>query len=214
MKTQHVSSSYLKWLMIMMLVISTSAATAHPVQIVQLRAKNHCQGADLNIENIQGEYILSAYFPSLTAQAMEEIASDGKRCRLQYQVVIDPAYQLEAFDFVIDGSYQLSRNSSVRLAVAHRIDHHNVVRGLANYETIQGDAPFGEIYTPIGSIHRQDLPEKYTLCGATIPLRSRIYTQTVKQEGDLSGVALITLDGKATHQGRRQLGKIRLRECP
>lgn len=204
-----------------------SSVFAHPFTISNLRPSGDCQGAQISVEEYQGEYFIKAFFDgTMSALSDGTKTFDKRRCTLNYDLAVAPGYKFDFFEFSVDGSYQTSEQGVGRLTVSHRAGNAPAVRTTGFYARSNGDLPGGELLAGgfSGAINRDQLDAQYASCGARIPLESSIYATANQPSTDLSGVTLIDLDesvsrGSATKlpapvcQGYFCFCKIKVKKC-
>ena len=196
----------------MFLGTTSSLASTLPVAITDLVTSANCASDSVEVEEVGGEYAIFAYFSDMTAIA-ETVLSDKKRCTISFNLEISPGYQLEAFDFSVDGSWMLSEQGTARLTVSHRAGNHPGVRFTEFFSAAQGGERFGDINEFIGSITSYELDPIYQSCGSHIPMRTSVYAQAIKPSLDQSGITMITLDEAVSNSEAIEISRVRVGHC-
>ncbi|MCX6128745.1 MAG: hypothetical protein NTX25_06735, partial [Proteobacteria bacterium] len=112
------------------LVLSASAY-AHPISISDPYVNEDCaQQSEIRVVEENGQYYIKAFFDgSMNAIADGQSSTYQKRrCTLDYKINVAPNYQLDVFEFAVDGVYNLSEQGVARLTVSHRVANAPAVR--------------------------------------------------------------------------------------
>ncbi len=164
-----------------------------PITITNPDLSGDCAGDDIAVVEENGQYYIAAYFTNMDAIAEDKVI-DKKRCTMKYNVELGRGYQLDVFQFSVDGVYQLSDHGTARLTVSHRVVNNASARTTKFYSANQGDSLFGDIQDFSGAIYSHQIPQTYGHCGASIPLTTSIYAEAVKPASDVSGFTRVSLD--------------------
>jgi hypothetical protein len=202
-----------KFLAPLALVLSASAY-AHPFTISEPQVNDDCaQESEIKVVEENGEYYIKAFFDgSMNAIADGESKYQKRRCTLDFKLSVAPNYQIDVFDFAVDGVYNLSENGIARLTVSHRVGNAPSIRETVFFNRAQGSDPAGDISNFVGSIFGYQL-QNYGSCGASgIPLETSVYASATQPAGD-TGLTQIDLDqGVSSAQGYT-ICKIKVKPC-
>jgi hypothetical protein len=187
------------------------ATTAPQLSISDPELSGNCVGDDIAVVQENGEYYIAAYFTNMDAIA-EHVTIDKKRCTMRFNVELAPGYQLDVFQFSVDGVYQLSQTGTARLTVSHRVANNPSARTSLFYSASDGDPAYGDIHDFSGAVDRNQLPSQYGVCGASIPLTTSIYAEAVKPSSDRTGLTRISLD-EGVSSAYVKLAKVICKPC-
>ncbi|MFW7379216.1 MAG: hypothetical protein ACOH5I_10445 [Oligoflexus sp.] len=193
-------------------LLSSALAVSSPATVSNLQLSGDCDFDDIRVVEENGEYYIAAFFDSIYAQTDGFVTFDRKRCTMNYDIELAPHYQLDLFQFSVNGTYQLSDMGTARLTVSHRAANGPSVRTTAQYSLKAGDDYAGEFVDYTGDITRWDLKPDYQRCGARIPVESSIHVHATQPSYDQSGSTLIVMDdGTSSHYTK--LCKIKYKPC-
>lgn len=185
-------------------LFSTAISITDPV------LSGDCAHDEITVVEENGEQYIAAYFTNMDAIA-EDKTIDKKRCTMKYNVDLPRGYKLDAFQFSVDGVYQLSEQGTGRLTVSHRVVNNTSARTTKFFKA-GVDPLYGDIHDFSGAVSRYDLPGPYGQCGASIPLTTSIYVEAVKPQSDQSGLTRVSLD-EGVSSGYVKLCKIVTDPC-
>ncbi|HYX32697.1 MAG TPA: hypothetical protein VE954_06255 [Oligoflexus sp.] len=202
-----------KFLAPLFLVLSASAY-ATPFTITEPVVNEDCaKESEIRVVEENGEYYIKAFFDgSMNAIADGESKYQKRRCTLDFKISVAPNFQIDVFDFAVDGVYNLSENGVARLTVSHRVANAPSVRQTAFFSRGNGSPAAGDISNFVGSIFGYQL-QNYGSCGASgIPLETSVYATATQPSGD-QGLTQIDLDqGVSSTQGYT-ICKVKVKPC-
>lgn len=194
----------------------SSLAHASPFAISQPAVSGDCAGSDIRLVEEGGEYYIKAFFDGSMTATADGQNHDKKRCTLDFRLLVAPGWQLDVFEFTVDGVYQLSERGTARLTVSHRAGQAPAVRTTRFFSAQQGDAPFGEVgeggFT--GAVYGYQLGGNYGSCGGTsIPLETSVYAAVTQASSDQSGLTQLDLDEGVSNTQGYTICKVKPKPC-
>ncbi|WP_141732780.1 hypothetical protein [Oligoflexus tunisiensis] len=202
-----------KFLAPLALVLS-SAVYATPFTISEPIVNEDCaKDSEIRVVEENGEYYIKAFFDgSMNAIAEAGSQYQKRRCTLDFKLSVHPNYQIDVFDFAVDGIYNLSEKGIARLTVSHRVGNAPSVRETVFFSQANGSPVAGDITNFVGSIFGYQL-QNYGSCGASgIPLETSVYASATQPSSD-EGLTQIDLDqGVSATQGYT-ICKVKVKPC-
>lgn len=196
-------------------LIISATSFAHPLMIREPAVNEDCnKSSRIKVVEENGEYYIKAFFNgSMNAIVDGTKNYQKRRCTLDFKVSVAPNFQIDSFEFAVDGVYNLSQNGTARLTVSHRIANLPAIRQTAFFSQLNGAAPAaGDITHFVGSISGDKL-EKYNSCGASrIPLETSVYVTATQPVGE-AGLTQIDLDEGHSSINGYTLCRVRVKPC-
>ena len=197
-----------------LLLVLSASAHAHPFTISEPTVNEDCdKDSEIKVVEENGEYYIKAFFDgSMNAVADSVTTYQKRRCTLDFKLSVAPQYQIDAFDFAVDGVYNLSEHGVARLTVSHRVANAPAVRETKFFSQASGSPVAGDITNFVGSIFGYQL-QNYSSCGASaIPMETSVFVTATQPQGDF-GLTQIDLDeGNSSTQGYT-ICKVKVKPC-